>query len=125
MTTTVVKGQDENGQRISSMDFEKLVRTAASESASLCLETYGQHNIGIRLARQDGLEITVKGPSGQRLGCMGQPGTSIVCEGATSDDVGYLNIGADITVLGDATNGACNAMAAGGSPSPVPSAPAA
>ena len=55
----------------------------------------------------------VKGPSGQRLGCMGMPGTTILCEGSTSDDVGYLNIGAEITVLGDATNGACNAMANG------------
>lgn len=95
------------------MDFEKLVRKAASESGSLFLETYGQHNIGIRLQREGGLDIRVKGPSGQRLGCMGMPGTTICCEGATSDDVGYLNIGAEITVLGDATNGACNAMAAG------------
>jgi len=95
------------------MEFEKLVRRASAESASLSLETYGQHNIGIRLQREGGLTIRVKGPSGQRLGCMGMPGTSILCEGATSDDVGYLNIGAEITVLGDATNGACNAMAAG------------
>ncbi len=113
MTTTVVKGLDQEGQRISSMKFEKLVRKAASESSSLFLESYGQHNIGIRLQREDGLHITVKGPSGQRLGCMGMPGTTILCEGATSDDVGYLNIGAEISVLGDATNGACNAMAAG------------
>lgn len=113
MTTTVIKGLDKNGQRISSMEFEKLVRLAATESSSLTLESYGQHNIGIRLQHDDGLDITVKGPSGQRLGCMGMPGTTITCEGATSDDVGYLNIGAEITVLGDATNGACNAMAAG------------
>ena len=77
MTITVVKGLDEKGQRISSMEFEKLVRSAAAESASLCLESYGQHNIGIRLQREDGLDITVKGPSGQRLGCMGLPGTSM------------------------------------------------
>ncbi len=113
MTTTVIKGLDDNGQRISSMDFEKLVRKGAAESASLSLETYGQHNIGIRLGRENGLNIRLKGPSGQRLGCMGMPGTRITCEGATSDDVGYLNIGAEISVLGDATNGACNAMAAG------------
>ncbi len=95
------------------MDFEKLVRHAATSSSELLLESYGQHNIGIRLQHQDGLKITVKGPSGQRLGCMGMPGTTIVCEGSTSDDVGYLNIGAEIAVLGDATNGACNAMANG------------
>jgi NADPH-dependent glutamate synthase beta subunit-like oxidoreductase/glutamate synthase domain-containing protein 3/ferredoxin len=95
------------------MDFEKMVREAAAKSAHLTLETYGQHNIGIRLQNPDGLHIDVKGPSGQRLGCMGMPGTTIVCHGASSDDVGYLNIGAEITVLGNATNGVCNAMAMG------------
>ncbi len=113
MATTVVKGLNEKGLRVGSMEFEKLVRQAAAESGDLTLETFGQHNIGIRLQREAGLKITVKGPSGQRLGCMGMPGTEIICEGATSDDVGYLNIGAEITVLGDATNGACNAMANG------------
>ena len=111
MSTTVVKGRNEKGDRIPSMEFERQVREAASSCADLTLETYGQHNIGIRLQRKDGLKITVRGPSGQRLGCMGMPGTELVCEGSTSDDVGYLNIGANITVLGDATNGACNAMA--------------
>ncbi len=113
MTTMVVKGLNEQGLRISSMEFEGLVRQAAATSSEILLESYGQHNIGIRLQRQDGLKILVKGPSGQRLGCMGMPGTTIICEGSTSDDVGYLNIGAEISVLGDATNGACNAMANG------------
>jgi NADPH-dependent glutamate synthase beta subunit-like oxidoreductase/glutamate synthase domain-containing protein 3/ferredoxin len=113
VTTTVVKGLNEQGARIDSMTFEKLVRQAALISPNLTLEPYGQHNIGIRLEREGGLNLIVNGPSGQRLGCMGLPGTSILCEGATSDDVGYLNIGAEITVLGDATNGACNAMANG------------
>ncbi|BHH82620.1 FAD-dependent oxidoreductase [Desulforhopalus sp. 52FAK] len=113
MSTTVVKGLNEKGLRIGSMEFEKLVRDAATSASDLTLESYGQHNIGIRLQKEDGLTIRVKGPSGQRLGCMGMPGTTIICEDATSDDVGYLNIGAEITVLGDATNGVCNAMANG------------
>lgn len=113
MTAKVVKGYDENGQRISSMDFERMVREAAAESSEIHLESYGQHNIGIRLHREDGLAIRITGPCGQRLGSMGMPGTTIFCDSAVSDDVGYLNIGAEITVLGDATNGACNAMAAG------------
>jgi len=95
------------------MEFERMVREAALSSSSLLLESYGQHNIGIRLQREGGLHLQINGPSGQRLGCMGLPGTTIVCKGPTSDDVGYLNIGAEITVLGDATNGACNAMANG------------
>ncbi len=109
----VIKGVDAHGTRITSMDFEYLVRKAAVEHAELALEAYGQHNIGIRLQRPDGLHLQIDGPCGQRLGSMGMPGTTITCNGPVSDDVGYLNIGAEITVLGDATNGACNAMAAG------------
>ncbi len=110
----VVKGLDENGQRISSKGFEELVQAAFSKSKNLKLETYGQHNVAGRL-KSDGkpVKVEINGPCGQRLGCMGMPGTKITCNGPASDDVGYLNIGADITVKGDATNGICNAMAEG------------
>ncbi|MEN8188830.1 MAG: FAD-dependent oxidoreductase [Thermodesulfobacteriota bacterium] len=113
MSATIIKGLDENGRRINSMDFEQLVQKAAGQSSNLKLETFGQHNVGIRLFHEEGLNIELEGPAGQRLGCMGMPGTTITCHGAASDDVGYLNIGANITVHGDATNGVCNAMAAG------------
>ncbi len=113
MTTTLIKGRNEEGLRIGSMELEKLIRNSAEQSAEILIESYGQHNIGIRLQRKNGLNIRLKGPAGQRLGCMGMPGTSIHCEGAASDDVGYLNIGAEITVMGNATNGVCNAMANG------------
>lgn len=113
MATNVIKGLDQDGNRINSMDFEYIVREAAAEYSELALQSYGQHNIGIRLQRDEGLHLQIKGPCGQRLGSMGMPGTTITCEGSVSDDVGYLNIGAEITVLGDATNGVCNAMAAG------------
>ena len=109
-----VKGRDRNGQRISSQNFEEMVQLAAKKSHNIILETYGQHNVGGRLMPEGSpYHLTTRGPVGQRLGCMGQPGTTIICEGPASDDVGYLNIGADITVLGDATNGVCNAMAQG------------
>ncbi|MDH4319540.1 MAG: FAD-dependent oxidoreductase, partial [Desulfobulbaceae bacterium] len=109
-----VHGLDSEGQRISSKDFEDLVQAAAKKSQNLVLETYGQHNVGGRLIPAGGpYNIRLTGPVGQRLGCMGQPGTTIVTEGPASDDVGYLNIGADIVVNGDATNGVCNAMAQG------------
>ena len=109
-----VSGKDENGIRITSKIFEEKVREAAALSDGLVLESYGQHNIGMRLGTIDHpINILVKGPAGQRLGCMGQPGATIVCEGPASDDVGYLNIGADVIIKGDASNGVCNAMAAG------------
>ncbi len=110
----VVKGLDENGQRISTQIFEDLVQEAFTKSSDLVLETYGQHNVGGRL-KSGGkpVNVEINGPCGQRLGSMGMPGTKIVCNGPASDDVGYLNIGAEITVKGDATNGVCNAMAEG------------
>ncbi|MFC1524664.1 FAD-dependent oxidoreductase [Thermodesulfobacteriota bacterium] len=112
--TVTVKGIDTNGQRVSSKDFEELVQAAARKSNNLILETYGQHNVGGRLMPAKGpYSLRLTGPVGQRLGCMGQPGTTIVSEGPASDDVGYLNIGADVVVLGNATNGVCNAMAQG------------
>ncbi|MCF6187127.1 MAG: FAD-dependent oxidoreductase [Desulfobulbaceae bacterium] len=109
-----VRGKDENGRRLTSKIFEEEVRGAAAAADELILESFGQHNIGLRLGTETHpLTIRVKGPAGQRLGCMGQIGATIICEGAASDDVGYLNIGADIIVRGNATNGVCNAMAGG------------
>ena len=77
----VIKGLDKKGVRINSMDFEYMVREAAAEKSKLSLKSYGQHNIGIRLYREDGLHLQDKGPCGQRLGSMGMPGTTIVCFG--------------------------------------------
>ncbi len=109
-----VRGKDENNLRLTSKIFEEEVRGAAAAADELILESFGQHNIGLRLGTVDNpLTIRVAGPAGQRLGCMGQSGATIICEDSCSDDVGYLNIGADIIVKGDATNGACNAMAGG------------
>ncbi len=109
-----VNGLDESGSRISSKNFEGLVQAAFAKSDNLVLKTFGQHNVGGRLDN-DGrsVDIQINGPCGQRLGCMSTPGVTLTCNGAASDDVGYLNIGADIIVKGDATNGVCNAMARG------------
>ena len=59
------------------------------------------------------MKITVEGPVGQRLGSMGMFGTEIIVKGSASDDAGWINCGANITVLGDVTNGAHNASAQG------------
>jgi len=109
-----VRGKDENGQRLTSKIFAEEVQGAAEGTDELILEAFGQHNIGLRLGSVDSpVTLTVTGHAGQRLGCMGQFGATIICEDSCSDDVGYLNIGADVIVKGDATNGACNAMAGG------------
>lgn len=74
----------------------------------------GQHGIGGRIwPTGEHVKITVEGPVGQRLGSMGMFGTEIMVKGGASDDIGWINCGAKITVLGDVTNGAHNAAAQG------------
>ncbi len=109
----VIKGFDEEGNRISSKDYDELVHNAIEHSNHLQLETFGQHNIGCRLYSDKAVLLELIGPVGQRLGAMGMPGTTIISNDSASDDVGYLNIGAEIIVKGDASNGVCNAMAEG------------
>jgi glutamate synthase domain-containing protein 3 len=109
-----VSGKDAKGLRLTSKIFEEEVRGAAADADELILESFGQHNIGLRLGNVERpLTLRITGPVGQRVGCMGMAGSTIICEGSASDDVGYLNIGADVIVKGDATNGICSAMAGG------------
>jgi NADPH-dependent glutamate synthase beta subunit-like oxidoreductase/glutamate synthase domain-containing protein 3/Pyruvate/2-oxoacid:ferredoxin oxidoreductase delta subunit len=79
------------------------------------VEAFGQHGIGGRLwkAGNDRLYVKISGAPGQRVGSMGFPNTLIEVLGPSSDDVGWLNGGAEIIVHGHATNGVANAMAQG------------
>ena len=103
------------GNRVPSRILEEQVQEAVQEGVrELRIIANGQHGIGGRIwPRGETVTITVDGTSGQRLGSMGMPGTEIVAQGSASDDVGWLNCGAKITVLGDVTNGAFNAAAQG------------
>lgn len=97
--------------RILEEQIQEAVRGGASE---LRIIADGQHGIGGRIwPKGHTVKITVEGTSGQRLGSMGMSGTEIVVKGSASDDAGWLNCGAKITVLGDVTNGAFNAAAQG------------
>ena len=109
-----IKGNN-NGKRVSSRILEETIQTAIKDGAKeLTVEAQGQHGIGGRIWPKYGpIKITARGPIGQRLGAMGMFGTQIVADGGASDDVGWLNCGATITVLGDVTNGAHNAGAQG------------
>ena len=110
----VVRGQVE-GQRVPSRIMEEYIQRAVKEGArELYIYANGQHGIGGRIwPRGELIRITVEGPVGQRLGSMGMFGTEIVVKNSVSDDVGWINCGAKITVLGDVTNGAFNAAAQG------------
>ncbi len=104
-----------DGKRVPSRILEEQVQQAVQEGGrELHIIAEGQHGIGGRIwPRGKTVKIIIEGPAGQRLGSMGMPGTEIVVKGSTSDDAGWINCGAKITVLGDVTNGAHNAAAQG------------
>ncbi|KPA18563.1 FAD-dependent pyridine nucleotide-disulfide oxidoreductase [Candidatus Magnetomorum sp. HK-1] len=106
----------ENGIRLESRLLEeKIQRNVAEGHRRIEIRAFGQHGIGGRLwvAGNEKIRLRVTGSAGQRIGAMGFPNTVIEVMGPVSDDVGWLNAGAKITVLGHAGNGACNAMAQG------------
>ncbi|MFH1914201.1 MAG: FAD-dependent oxidoreductase [Pseudomonadota bacterium] len=110
-----ISGHD-HGVRIESRILEERIQRAVREGARrLEVEAVGQHGIGGRLwiSREEPIHVAITGSAGQRIGSKGFPGTTIEVMGPISDDVGWLNAGAEIIVHGHASNGACNAMAQG------------
>ncbi len=111
----IISGR-EAGVRLESRVLEEKIQAAvANGHRRIEVRAYGHHGIGGRLwkAGAEPLAIRVTGHSGQRLGAMGFPNTRIEALGPASDDVGWLNAGADIVVKGHAGNGTANAMAQG------------
>jgi NADPH-dependent glutamate synthase beta subunit-like oxidoreductase/glutamate synthase domain-containing protein 3/NAD-dependent dihydropyrimidine dehydrogenase PreA subunit len=107
---------EEKGIRVESRLLEERIQQAVAEGyRSFEIHARGQHGIGGRLwqAGHEPIEIKITGISGQRLGSMGFPNTTIHNLGPASDDVGWLNGGAKIIVHGHAGNGIGNAMAQG------------
>ncbi len=111
----LISGEQE-GQRLSSRDLESMIQEAvASGRHYLTIDSLGQHGIGGRLwsAKDQPVYMEVFGPPGQRLGAMGFPNTTVEVFNNASDDVGWLNVGADIVIHGHAGNGVANAMGQG------------
>lgn len=106
----------ENNVRLESRILEERIQTAVNSGArNVSIDACGQHGIGGRLwiSKDEPVRVTVTGAPGQRLGSFGFPGTTIEVMGPGSDDIGWLNAGAEIIVHGNAGNGICNAMAQG------------
>ncbi|MGC8493533.1 MAG: FAD-dependent oxidoreductase [Syntrophobacteraceae bacterium] len=106
----------ENGHRIESRILEERIQQAVEKgSRVLEIDAFGQHGIGGRLWKggNQKLHVKISGAPGQRVGSMGFPNTLVEVFGPASDDVGWLNAGADIVIHGHATNGVANAMAQG------------
>ncbi|MBI9085035.1 MAG: FAD-dependent oxidoreductase [Desulfobacterales bacterium] len=111
----IIRGK-EMGVRLDSRILEEQIQKIVAQGyREISIRAFGQHGIGGRLWPKDGrrIHITVEGPAGQRLGAMGYPGTNIDVMGPASDDVGWLNAGAQIVIHGNAGNGVANAMAQG------------
>lgn len=106
---------NKDGKRVDSRALDEEIREAIRHGATeLRVIADGQQGIGGRLwGFDEPITIAIEGPAGQRVGGMGMFGTKIIVHGSTSDDVGWLNCGAEIIVLGDVTNGAHNAAAQG------------
>jgi NADPH-dependent glutamate synthase beta subunit-like oxidoreductase/glutamate synthase domain-containing protein 3/ferredoxin len=104
-----------NGKRVSSKELEDHIQNAVHDGArDITVAADGQHGIGGRIfPRGDSVKISIEGTAGQRVGSMGMEGTQIIIRGSSSDDTGWINCGAVITVLGDVANGAHNAGAQG------------
>ena len=106
----------ENGSRIETRVLEEQIQAAVTDGyRRLNIEAFGQHGIGGRLfkAGNDPVTVRITGHPGQRVGAMGFPNTQIEIFSPASDDVGWLNAGAHITIHGNAGNGVANAMAQG------------
>ncbi|MEJ2099069.1 MAG: FAD-dependent oxidoreductase [Desulfobacterales bacterium] len=104
------------GERVESRVLEEQIQEAvAGGRRSIEVHAFGQHGIGGRLWRAGNQPVHVKvlGQPGQRVGSMGFPNTLIEVLGPASDDVGWLNAGAEIVIHGNAGNGCANAMAQG------------
>ncbi len=109
-----IEGQVD-GDRVSSKDMEEIVQAAVKNGArNLLIKADGQHGLCGRLwPLGEEIHVDIEGAVGQRVGAMGFPDTDITVHGSASDDAGWINCGAKITVLGDVTNGAHNAGAQG------------
>ncbi len=110
-----ISGLSPDGKRIDSRLLEEAIQKALSEGfRNIEVHAMGQHCIGGRLWKaEEKVYVRVYGACGQRVGAMGYPNTVIEVMGSASDDVGWLNAGAEIIVHGNATNGVGNAMAQG------------
>ncbi|MBF0200165.1 MAG: FAD-dependent oxidoreductase [Desulfamplus sp.] len=102
--------------RVPSRLLEEMIQNAVEQGhRAIEVRAYGQHGIGGRLWRagDEKINIRIQGQSGQRTGSLGYPNTEIEIMGPASDDIGWLNAGAHITVHGNASNGVMNGAAQG------------
>jgi len=108
-------GFDENNKRISTQQLlQKIYAALEAGETEFEVLSSGHHDIGGPLWTEDGrpLKFRVKNP-GQRVGSFGLEGTEIIIDGPAPADAGWLNAGAELTILGDGGDTTAHCAAAG------------
>lgn len=102
-------------ERLSTRELLLCIKSAVEDGETqFRILASGQHDIGGPLWNDEGktLYFEIENP-GQRVGCMALPGTEIVVRGSAPADVGWLNSGGHITVLGDCGDATGHCASAG------------
>jgi NADPH-dependent glutamate synthase beta subunit-like oxidoreductase/Pyruvate/2-oxoacid:ferredoxin oxidoreductase delta subunit len=110
-----IKGFDQNQQRISTqLLLQQIYAGLDAGQTEFEILASGHHNIGGPLWTADGspLKFRVKNP-GQRVGSFALAGTEIIVEGSAPADAGWLNAGAELTILGDGGDTTAHCAASG------------
>jgi len=111
----IISGYDAKQRRISTQALLQQIYTALERGETeFEVTSSGHHNIGGPLWTEDGtpLRFKVKNP-GQRVGSFGLEGTEIVVQGSAPADAGWLNAGAELTILGDGGDTTAHCAASG------------
>ncbi len=114
MNTTIIDSLQDN-KRLSTKELLDLIYEKIEMGFNeFKILASGQHDIGGPLWSKNGspLVFHITNP-GQRVGSMGMKGTKIIVKGSAPADIGWLNSGAEIVVLGDAGDTAAHCQASG------------
>lgn len=114
MNTTIIDSL-QDGKRLSTKELLDIIYEKIEMGFNeFKILASGQHDIGGPLWSKDGrpLLFHIINP-GQRVGSMGMAGTKIIVKGSAPADIGWLNSGAEIVVLGDAGDTAAHCQASG------------
>ena len=111
----IITGYDAKERSISTQVLLQQIYAALDNGETeFEITSSGHHNIGGPLWTEDGtpLKFRVKNP-GQRVGSFGLDGTEIIVEGSAPADAGWLNAGAELTILGDGGDTTSHCAASG------------
>jgi len=111
----IISGYDAAQRRISTQALLQQIYMALEQGeCEFEITSSGHHNIGGPLWTEDGtpLKFTVRNP-GQRVGSFGLEGTEIIVQGSAPADAGWLNAGAELTILGDGGDTTAHCAASG------------